>query len=190
MSLITCFLVRQVFSLSLSMIWWVQLCGCHDANFQLQVLVSEQLAQETSHLPGTDKILSLILLCRLSANTIIILLWSLCNLSLSHYKGSTWVQKIYAMSHLIFYFFPFVTMSPFIRPWCHFLQFFFYKRPCRISTTFKVPMSHFVFYPCGALLYMLYCCKHFLSHYTSLTSRQTLPLLYHYDHSAVDIQYM
>ncbi len=27
----------------------------------------------------------------------------------------------------------------------------FYKRLCQISTTFKVAVSHFVFYPCGAL---------------------------------------
>ena len=28
----------------------------------------------------------------------------------------------------------------------------FYKRPRRTSTTFKVAVSHFVFYPCGTLL--------------------------------------
>ncbi len=48
-----------------------------------------------------------------------------------------------------FLFFP---MSP-----CHFLKdldvtfYSFYKRPRRISTTFKVAVSHFVSYPCGAL---------------------------------------
>ena len=52
-------------------------------------------------------------------------------------------------SHVTFYFFP---MSA-----CHFLQdldvtfYSFYKRPRRISTTFKVAVSRFVFYPCRAL---------------------------------------
>ncbi len=42
-------------------------------------------------------------------------------------------------------------MSLFIRPLCHFLQFF-YNSPCQISTTFKVAVSHFGFNPCGALV--------------------------------------
>ena len=61
--------------------------------------------------------------------------------------GSTWVQIINAMSQVTF--FPYVAMSLFIRPWRHFLQF--YKGPRRTSTTFKVAVSHFVFYPCRAL---------------------------------------
>ncbi len=31
----------------------------------------------------------------------------------------------------------------------------FYKSAVRISTTFKVAMSHFIFYPCGALIILL-----------------------------------
>ncbi len=38
----------------------------------------------------------------------------------------------------------------FIRFWRHFLQFL--SRPTSNSTAFKVAVSHFVFYPCGALL--------------------------------------
>ncbi len=37
-------------------------------------------------------------------------------------EGSTCVQIIYAMSHVTFYF-PYVPMSLFIRPWRPFLQF-------------------------------------------------------------------
>ena len=56
----------------------------------------------------------------------------------------------YAVSHVTFYFFP---MSP-----SHFLYdigvtfYSFYKRPHQVYTTFKVDVSHFVFYPCGALI--------------------------------------
>ncbi len=47
--------------------------------------------------------------------------------------------------------FPCVPMSLFRRPWRHFL-YSFYKISRRISTTFKVAMSQFVFfYPRGAL---------------------------------------
>ncbi len=38
-------------------------------------------------------------------------------------KGFTWVQIIYPMSHVTFYFFTYVAMSLFIRPWRHCLQF-------------------------------------------------------------------
>ncbi len=54
------------------------------------------------------------------------------------------------MSHVTFYIFP---MSP-----CHFIYdpdvtfYSFFKSPRRTSTTFKVVVSHFVFYPCEALL--------------------------------------
>ena len=51
-----------------------------------------------------------------------------------------------------FLFFVLCTMSLFIRQWRHFLQF--YKtRLTSDSTTFKVAVSHFVFYPCGALVH-------------------------------------
>ncbi len=62
-----------------------------------------------------------------------------------------------------FLFCSYVAMSIFIRPWRYFLQFF-YKRPRRTSTTFKVVGSHFVFYLCGALLHEVhaYCIKSML----------------------------
>ncbi len=66
-----------------------------------------------------------------------------------HTEGSTWVQIIYAMSHVTFYFF---TISPchfFVRPSVTLCSF--YKRPCQISTTVKVAVSRVDFYPCGAL---------------------------------------
>ncbi len=52
-----------------------------------------------------------------------------------------------------FLFFPYVAMSLFIRPCRHFYSF--YKRPRQISTTFKVAVSYFVFYPCGALIVVM-----------------------------------
>ncbi len=48
--------------------------------------------------------------------------------------------------HSHFLLFPYVPMSLFIRPWRHFNFYSFYKMPCRTSTTFKVLVSHFVFY--------------------------------------------
>ncbi len=52
------------------------------------------------------------------------------------------------MSIFIFYKFN-VDSTIFIRFWRHFLQFL--SRLMSDSTTFKVAVSHFVFYPCGAL---------------------------------------
>ncbi len=51
------------------------------------------------------------------------------------------------MSIFIFYK---ISTSIFTRFWRHFLQFF--SRLTSDSTTFKVAVSHFVFYPCGALV--------------------------------------
>ncbi len=54
-----------------------------------------------------------------------------------------------------FLFFLYVAMSLFIR--LHLTFYSFWKSPCRTSTTFKVAVSHFVFYrPCTALE-MDYC---------------------------------
>ncbi len=56
-----------------------------------------------------------------------------------------------------FLFFPNVTMSLFYKTLMSLSTVFIKdcKGPCWISTTFKVAVSHFVFYPCasGALLY-------------------------------------
>ncbi len=49
-----------------------------------------------------------------------------------------------------FLFFPYVPMSLFIRR-SNVTFYSFYKRLTSDSTTFKVAVSHFVFYPCGAL---------------------------------------
>ncbi len=54
----------------------------------------------------------------------------------------------YAARH--FLFFSYVAMSPFIRP--NDVTFYsFYKTPRRTSTTLKVAVSHFLFYPWRAL---------------------------------------
>ncbi len=112
----------------------------------------------------------------------------------TQWQGSTWVQIMYAVSHVTFCFFLcpislfirillrhitfykyfiykmyitiifyetfmsiFVfynistsTLQFFIRVWRHFLQFL--SRLTSYCTTFKVAVSHFVFYPCGALV--------------------------------------
>ena len=55
----------------------------------------------------------------------------------------------------VFYKISTSTLQFFIRFWCHFLQFL--PRPTSDSSTFKVAMLHFVFYPCGALLKVVCC---------------------------------